>query len=290
MKKTLLLPVLFVTLASARLPMPPRAFTSTSHKNDVTRQENNFPTPSLVSFPSGNLTLRGFLFKPEGDGPFPAIIWNHSYEKFPGQQPLLARFYIKQGFVFFLPHRHGQGQSPGDYFSDTYKKYLDSVKNPPQVQKRFVELQEEYNQDVVAAVEWLKGQSFVDQQRIVMSGCFYGGIQALLVAEKDLGVRAFALFSIGPLFKSNVVRDRLLKAIQAARAPIFLIQPQNDFDLAPSEALGPAIMQKGAPNQAKIYPPYGNYYRDGGYFFATRDDGISIWGEDVMKFFRAAIQ
>src|SRR5580693_9929305 len=60
-----------------------------------------------VSFPAGGLTLRGFLYKPSGSGPFPAMIWNHGSEKQPGWQPELAAFYNSHGFVFFLPHRHG---------------------------------------------------------------------------------------------------------------------------------------------------------------------------------------
>src|SRR5437879_10139785 len=36
-----------------------------------------------VSFPSHGLTLRGWIYKPEGNGPFPAIIWNHGSEKNP---------------------------------------------------------------------------------------------------------------------------------------------------------------------------------------------------------------
>jgi carboxymethylenebutenolidase len=290
MKRLLLFSALFITLAGVRLQILPRAFASTSHKNDVARQETNSLEPRLVSFPSGDLTLRGFLYKPEGDGPFPAIIWNHGSEKYPGQQPQLARFYTKQGFVFFLPHRHGHGQSPGDYIEDTIGKYMATEKNRTLAEKRFVELQEEYNQDVVAAVEWLKGQSFVDQQRMVMSGCYYGGIQTLLAAEKGLGLRAFVSFAPGPLSWSNAeLRERLLKAVQGAEAPLFLIQARNDYGLGPSQLLGPEIIRKGAPNQAKIYPPYGAALHKNQYDFAIREGGIAIWGSDVLDFFRAVI-
>ncbi|MES1259820.1 MAG: hypothetical protein ABUL71_04430, partial [Gemmatimonadota bacterium] len=37
-----------------------------------------------VTFQSGDLKLVGFLFKPAGNGPFPAIVWNHGSEKNPG--------------------------------------------------------------------------------------------------------------------------------------------------------------------------------------------------------------
>src|SRR5215813_4907203 len=195
MKRNYLLTVLLAAIASVSLPILPRALAEQPAKENSTRQEKERGKPELVSFPSGDLTLHGFLYKPEGAGPFPAIIWNHGSEKLPGQQPDLARFYTSKGFVFFLPHRHGQGRSPGAYIEDLIEKYAATEKNRTLVDKQMVKLQEEYNQDIVAAVEWLKGQSFVDQQRLVMSGCSYGGIQTILAAEKGLGVRAFVPFA-----------------------------------------------------------------------------------------------
>ena len=35
------------------------------------------PAAEPVSFPSGTLTLQGVLYKPEGPGPFPAVVYNH---------------------------------------------------------------------------------------------------------------------------------------------------------------------------------------------------------------------
>jgi dienelactone hydrolase len=286
-----MLPALLITLVGVSLPILPLALAKPPHKNDLPGQGTGPEAPKLVSFPSGDLTLRGFLYKPEGEGPFPAIIWNHGSEKLPGQQPDLARFYTKQGFVFFAPHRHGQGRSPGAYIEELIEKYAATEKNRTSVGKYVVKLQEEYNQDVVAAVEWLKGQSFVDQQRMVMSGCSYGGIQTLLAAEKGLGLRAFAPFAPAAKSWANTeLRKRLLEAVRGAKAPLFLIQAKNDFALGPSETLGPVIKQKGPPNQAKIYPPYGTTPQEGHYDFATREGAIPIWGSDVVEFFRASIR
>jgi len=40
-----------------------------------------------VIFMSGKLTLVGFLFKPDGQGPFPGLIWNHGSERMPDRTP-----------------------------------------------------------------------------------------------------------------------------------------------------------------------------------------------------------
>ena len=67
-------------------------------------------TPALnkerVAFKSGGLTLTGFLFKPDGPGPFPAIVWNHGSEKNPGGGPQfngVARVFVPHGCVVFAP-------------------------------------------------------------------------------------------------------------------------------------------------------------------------------------------
>src|SRR5690242_17935674 len=51
------------------------------------------PKPELVTFPSSIGTLHGFLYRPAGDGPFPAIVFNHGSERLPGWKPGQAQFY-----------------------------------------------------------------------------------------------------------------------------------------------------------------------------------------------------
>src|SRR5690242_9294135 len=70
--------------------------------------------PEEVTFPSGKLVLHGFLYRPQGNGPFPAILYNHGSEEKPGTKPALGNFFTSNGYVFFVPHRQGQGRSPND--------------------------------------------------------------------------------------------------------------------------------------------------------------------------------
>jgi carboxymethylenebutenolidase len=291
MKRRYLVLALLVILAGVCSPILPLGLAKPPYKNELTRQDPDPGTPELVSFTGGDLVLRGYLYKPQGAGPFPAIIWNHGSEKLPGQQPELARFYTKLGFVFFLPHRHGHGRSPGEYIEDRIEKYRAIEKDLTSLRKYVVRLHEEYNWDVVAAVEWLKRRPFVDQQNLVMSGCSYGGIQTLLTAEKGLGLRAFVPFA--PASKSWInteLRQRLTETVRNSKAPLFLIQAQNDFSLGPSEVLGPLIKRIDARNQARIYPHYGTTPQEGHWAFATKEGGIVIWGPDVLAFFQAIVR
>jgi carboxymethylenebutenolidase len=114
-----------------------------------------------VSFPAAGGALNGFLYVPAGQGPFPAILWNHGSERRPGTQQELAAFYNSHGFVFFLPHRRGQGRSPGRYIMDE----INSHPGPYAA----TQAQQEANDDVVAALKWLRAQSQVDPNRIVVS-------------------------------------------------------------------------------------------------------------------------
>jgi len=67
--------------------------------------------PEEVTFPSGKLVLHGFLYRPQGNGPFPAILYNHGSEEKPGTKPALGEFFSSRGYVFFVPHRRGHGRS-----------------------------------------------------------------------------------------------------------------------------------------------------------------------------------
>jgi carboxymethylenebutenolidase len=264
-------------------------------------QEHEGPpsTTTLVSFHlERGETLHGFLYKPAGKGPFPAVVWNHGSEKKPGWQPFLASFYVGQGYVFFVPHRRGHGRSEGDYIRDLQDRVRATERDGNVVKAKDVELHERYNEDVVAAVSWLKSQSNVDANRIVMSGVSYGmsgvsygGIQTILSAEKGLGIRAFIPFAPAAMsWRGNpLLRTRLKTAVEKAQAPIFLIQAQNDFDLGPSDVLGEALRKKGPPNQSKVYSPFGTTHQEGHGAFATTEAGIAIWGPDVLGFLRGVL-
>ena len=60
----------------------------------------------IVAFPSGKITLQGVLYKPEGPGPFPAVVYNHGSapgmlrkEAFDAIGPAFA----SHGWIFFGP-------------------------------------------------------------------------------------------------------------------------------------------------------------------------------------------
>jgi len=153
--------------------------------------------------------------------------------------------------------------------------------------RKMVELQDAEVEDVVAAVNFLKAQAYVDPRRIAISGCSYGGIQTLLAGERDLGVGALIPFAPGAMsWLLNVpLRERLNRAVDNAKAPIFLIQAQNDYSVEPSHALTREAEKKHKDFQSRIYPAFGSKPQDGHWGFCTR--GSDVWGSDVLSFLAA---
>ena len=227
------------------------------------------------------MELKGWLWKPAGKAPFPAVIYNHGSEKTPGWFPTLGNFWTSNGFVFFVPHRHGHGRSAGEYIVDLQEQFRAKETDAEKVQRYVISLHERYNADVVAVVNWLKTQPFVDSSRLVVSGISYGGIQTVLAAEKELGVKAFVTFSPAAMsWRGNpLLRERLLQAVKHAKAPMFLLQAKNDYNLGPMELLGAELERKGKPNRAKLYPAFGDADnpKDG-------HGGFAVRGSDVLKF------
>ncbi len=246
-----------------------------------------------VTFQAGSYTLYGCIVRPEGDGPFRAVIYNHGSEKFPGRcsPPDLARAYVDHGYMFFMFHRHGHGRSPGEYIMDAQRRIFAEPRDLAARQQEIVALQDTYNLDVAAAVAWLLARPEVDRNHVAMTGVSFGGIQTLLAAEKGLGLRASIPFAPGAMSWANaVVRQRLERAARNAKAPLFLAQAQNDYSLGPSQLLGPLVRAKGPPNDAKVYPAFGGTPQEAHAAFAIRAGGIAVWSSDVFTFLDKAME
>src|SRR5260370_24445033 len=61
-------------------------------------------TRQRVTFSSGDVVLSGVLYKPQGRGPFPALIWSHGSEKTAGAGPqfdTVASILVPAGHAVF---------------------------------------------------------------------------------------------------------------------------------------------------------------------------------------------
>lgn len=249
-------------------------------------------TKQPVAFRSDGLALLGFLYKPEGEGPFPAVIWNHGSEPAPGQNlhedSAGARFF-GAGFVLFAPVRRGHAGSEGTYIVDE----IDRTRETAGVEEanRLVvrRLETEQLDDQLAGLDYLRRLPFVDTSRIVVAGWSYGGIQTLLGAEKNAGYRAGVAISPAALsWEGNpLLGERLLRAVRSIETPVMLLQPPKEC-LEPSRVLGAEFKRLRKPFVGKIYPAEGPEELQGHCFGGAA--GIHIWADDALAFIRQEIR
>src|SRR5262250_2260139 len=73
-----------------------------------------------VTIPCGNLRLKALFWKPPGNGPFPAVLFNHGSGTDAGHTAgmtmaeageKLAPVFLKHGYAFLYLFRRGQGLS-----------------------------------------------------------------------------------------------------------------------------------------------------------------------------------
>jgi len=240
-----------------------------------------------VTFPSGEITLYGVLYKPEGTGPFPAVIYNHgsapgmmSKEAFAALGPVFA----SHGWVFFGPYRRGQGlsASAGPYIGDQIAaaEKAGGVSAAAATMVRLLET--DHLDDQFAALAWLRKRSFVQPNRIAVAGNSFGGIETVLGVER--GGYCAGIDSAGGAqswAQAPELQSLMTRAVRNAKAPIFFFQAANDFDLSPSKTLSAEMNEVSKTYKLRIYPPYGDSPRDGhsfGYF------GSDVWAEDVFGF------
>jgi dienelactone hydrolase len=241
--------------------------------------------PELITFKGSDLELKGFLWKPSGDGPFPAVLWNHGSEKLPGTVDTVAPFFVGKGYVFFVPHRRGQGRSPGPYIMDEVNK----AESRGERGQLLVDLHEIHLGDQLAGLRYLQRLTFVDANRIAVMGFSFGGIQTMLAVERGPGYRV-AVDCSGAAETWNgasSLRSRLTEAARNAKMPVFFLQAENDYSLTPNRVLSEEVRKAGQPVEAKVYPAFGTGPRDG-HSFCVR--GTKTWGPDVLRFIEAHVQ
>jgi carboxymethylenebutenolidase len=240
-----------------------------------------------IAFQSGDITLHGDLYKPEGIGPFPAVVYNHGSAAgmlSKGAFDVLGPVFASHGWVFFGPYRRGQGLSAsagpyiGDQIAAAEKKGGISAGAAAMVRL----LETDHLNDQLSALAWLRKQGFVQSNRIAVAGNSFGGIETVLGAERGNYCAAVASAAGAQSWTSAPELQSLMsRAVRNATVPIFFFQAANDYDLSPSRTLSTVMKIAGRTYKMKIYPPYGNSVGDGhtfGYF------GAAVWADDVFRF------
>ncbi len=126
--------------------------------------------PDQVEVADGELTLQAILYKPDGAGPFPAIVALHDCGGLTHRPAMLEQLYadwathlVAQGFVVLFPDSFGSR----------------GLGNQCSLRERKVRASRQRVADANAARRWLQGQSYVQADHVALLGWGDGALTAL---------------------------------------------------------------------------------------------------------------
>jgi dienelactone hydrolase len=245
------------------------------------------PLPSnlneqVVSIPipgTNGEALETTIFKPDGNGPFPLIVFNHGKERGDPRlqsrsRPLpFAREFVRRGYVVVAPNRRGFAQSSG-----TYVEHGCDVADNGLVQA----------QDVATTIDFMTRQPYVDGSRIVVAGASHGGLTTIAYGQKPQpGVRGLLNFAGGlrqdacPAWKENLTHAFATYG-DKVRLPSLWFYGENDSFWSPglvAQMYG-AYVHGGAHAQLVDF----GVYKDNAHRIVGDRDGVAVWWPHAQQF------
>jgi len=248
-------------------------------------QRNETPRPyQEVFYSNGNLRIEAYVYKPQGNRPFPIVIYNHGSR--PGRERMQIPFvYVgemlaKSGYLVVVPERRGYGKSDGRGFSEE----IGEDRGPRYVAR----LQQEAN-DVIAAAQFAKTLSEADGSRIAVMGWSFGGIVSVLAASRSDLFRVVVDQAGGALSwdSSPPLQSALKEAAGKIRIPLLGMVAENDRTTKSVKVVAEEANKHGGAASIIVYPAFKphdnpNGIAPGHMIFSA--DGIQIWEHDLKAF------
>jgi dienelactone hydrolase len=202
--------------------------------------------PDQVDIPDGSLTLHATLYRPDGAGPFPAVVALHDCGGL-SQRPLTeaqvysewARLLVANGFVVLFPDSFGS-------------RGIGSQCREP---NRKIHASRERVSDANAARRWLQGQDYVRGEHISLLGWSNGAVAALWTVRPTTRPKEDKID-----FRSAVALypscRRLRETAWSARVPTLILIGSAD-DWTPAAACQQMVADahdRSARVQLVVYP------------------------------------
>lgn len=234
-------------------------------------------------------------FRPRGAGPFPWIVLIHGTATTREANQALGRYrplnpvreWVQRGYAVFVPVRRGYGASGGDKFGDSYG----SCARPD-----FRAAGEGAALDLLATVEWVKGQSDIDATRWLLVGQSAGGFASIYAAAKrPTGLVAVLAFAPGrggdpdrrpgEPCASDSMAKLLASIAPQISVPVLWFYAQND------EFLGARVQKlwfdsfvaAGGRGELVVVPPFPERRGHGVFPSAA---SVPLWTSAVAAFFK----
>ena len=271
-------------------------------RGDVTRltdsflggiDEDDLVEPELITYPTHDgREIPAWLYRPEGDGPFPVILSIHGGPEWQ-ERPMylnsgLYQYMLTRGIGILAPNVRG---STG--YGKTYQKLIHRDWGGAELG------------DFKAAAEYLKGLDWVDGDRLGVYGGSFGGFATLSCVSRLPEYWAAAVDIVGPSnlvtlartapptwrrFMTDWIGDPDTEAdfmmerspityVDQIRTPLFVIQGANDPRVvkAESDQIVDGLRARGVDVKYDVY-------EDEGHGFTRRANELKAMG-DTAAFF-----
>jgi len=238
---------------------------------------------SEVFYPSGNLRIQAYLYKPEGDGQFPVVIYNHGSRD--GRESMSVPFqYIgtmltRAGYAVLVPERRGYGKSDGPMWRQ-------DVGND---QSRLITRLQAETDDVLAAIDYLRTVPFADTHRLGIMGWSFGGIVTMLAASRSTAFVVAVDQAGGALTwdASPFLRRALVEAAEKSMTPTLFMVAKNDRTVSSITTPAEIFTTRAVPLRMIIYEPFtpaqGTRVAAPGHALFS-EQGASVWANDLLQF------
>jgi dienelactone hydrolase len=245
-----------------------------------------------VPVSAGNYTIAAKILRPEGQGPYGAIVLNHGAPVSPEERRIespdlllhTASIFARRGYVVVMPLRRGFGATGGEFAEDA-----GSCRNPD-----YRKGESAATEDVMAAYDYTRTLPYVDGTRMILAGQSAGGITSIFAAgaRAPQGLVAVLAFAAGrggnPARNPGVpcaveplarVFDELGKSV---KVPVLFHYAENDhfFNPQTSRLWYDRFTAGGARADYVLQPAFG---KDGHYIFSD-DSGVRYWLPAVERF------
>src|SRR5919202_5312683 len=263
----------------------------------LAQEDHSYYGPRLIEekvripAPNGR-TLAGTVLRPEGNGPYGAVVLNHGVsasarERARESSDLLinaAAVFARRGYVVVMPLRRGFGATGGEMAEDP-----GSCSNPD-----YRSAEANAADDVMAAYDYARALPYVDGNRMMLAGQSAGGMVALYTAgtRQPQGLQAVLAFAAGrggdpdinpgiPCAIEPVARifDMIGKSI---RVPVLMNYSENDLFFSPkvSKQWFDRLNASWSDAEYALQPSFG---KDGHYLFGDTL-GVRYWLPTVEGF------
>ena len=257
--------------------------------------------PELITIRSGNATLRAHVWRPAGNGPFPAVLIKHGSGRPPDdlkrlgpyeqQSETLGPVFARHGYMCVFLFRRGvgpstdQGENAIDAMNREFAAHGQIARNTLQLKL----LDGREMDDARAALTVVRRLPDVDAHRVAIIGHSFGGSLSVLMTEREPTLRAAVVFSTAGYSwdRSPELRARLLEAARRTTVPLFFIHAENDYSTSSGTSLDAELARLGKPHRLRIYPPVGRTADDGHDFPLN---SVATWEPDVFAFLDAYLR